>query len=105
MGLFEADFQTSIFTNRVEIKELKARISEQEEQIKSLRRDLAGASAKLSDVQGEMSEKSKRELERNRQLVIDQQRELSDARSQLAKLSEIVEKQTKQLEVVNCEFR
>lgn len=80
-------------------------MTEQDELIKTLRRDLAGASAKLSDVHGEMTEKQKRELERNKQLVLDQQRELSDNRAQMAKLSEIVDKQTKQLESLKMELR
>mgnify|MGYP001810554440 CR=1 FL=1 len=65
---------------------------------------MAGAAAKLSDVQGDMSDKHKRELERNKQLVMDQQRELSDTRSQMAKLSEIVDKQNKQLESLRAEL-
>jgi len=73
--------------------------------VKTLRRDLSGASAKLSDVHGEMTEKQKRELERNKQLVLEQQRELSDNRAQLAKLSEIVDKQTKQLEAIKNELK
>ena len=73
--------------------------------MKTLRRDLSGASAKLSDVHGEMTEKQKRELERNKQLVLEQQRELSDNRAQLAKLSEIVDKQTKQLEAIKNELK
>ena len=72
--------------------------------IKTLRRDLSGASAKLSDVHGEMTEKQKRELERNKQLVLEQQRELSDNRAQMAKLSEIVDKQTKQSELLKTEL-
>lgn len=61
-------------------------------------------SAKLSDAQGEMSEKQKRELEKNRQLVLDQQRELSENRSKMAKMSEIVEKQTKQIETLKTQL-
>ncbi len=65
-----------------------------------MRRDLAGASAKLSDTQGEMTEKQKRELEKNKSLVIEQQKELSVLRQQMAKLSEIIEKQGEQLQNV-----
>ena len=89
---------------KTECSTYKSRLSEQEDLIKMLRRDLAGASAKLSDTHGELSEKQKRELERNRQLVLDQQRELSDSRAHLAKLSEIVDKQTKQLEALKSEL-
>lgn len=82
----------------------KYRLAEQDELIKTLRRDLSGASAKLSDTHGEMSEKQKRELERNKQTVIEQQKELSVTRAQLAKLSEIVDKQTAQLDSVQPEL-
>lgn len=89
---------------RGECQTYKVRLSEQDELIKVLRRDLMSASAKLSDVQGEMTEKQKRELERNKQLVIEQQRELSDNRTQMAKLSEIVDKQTKQIDSLLTEL-
>lgn len=89
---------------RAECQTYKSRLCEQEELIKTLRRDLAGASAKLSDVHGELTEKQKRELERNKQLVIEQQRELSDNRAHMAKLSEIVDKQTKQLDQLRVEL-
>jgi len=82
------------------VRHYRKRVAEQDELIKGLRRDLAGASARLSDTQGEMSEKQKRELEKNRSLVIEQQKELSVLRQQLAKLSEIVEKQAEQAEQV-----
>jgi chromosome segregation ATPase len=94
----------SIDLLRGECATYKQRLIEQDELIRTLRRDLSGASAKLSDVQGELTEKQKRELERNKQLVIEQQRELSDNRAQMAKLSEIVDKQTKQLEALKCEL-
>jgi DNA repair ATPase RecN len=89
---------------RAECTAYKTRISEQDELIKTLRRDLSGASAKLSDCHGEMTEKQKRELERNKQLVSDQQKELSNSRAQLARLSEIVDKQTKQLDTIRPEL-
>ena len=97
--------QKSVETLKSECSTYKFRLSEQDELIKSLRRDLAGASAKLSDTHGEMTDKQKRELEKNRQLILDQQKELSVTRAQLAKLSEIVEKQTKQLDSVNPELK
>lgn len=82
----------------------KVRLAEQDELIKTLRRDLTGASAKLSDIHGEMTDKQKRELERNKLLVVEQQRELSDNRAQMAKLSEIVDKQTRQLDALRVEL-
>ena len=98
------DVQNSIETLSSDCQKYRHRLSEQEELIKTLRRDLAGASAKLSDTHGEMSEKQKRELERHRQLVVEQQKELCVARAQLAKLSEIVERQTERLEAVAPEL-
>lgn len=89
---------------RSECQTYKSKLAEQDDLIRTLRRDLSGASAKLSDVHGELTEKQKRELERNKQLVIEQQRELSDNRAQLAKLSEIVDKQTKQLDTLKTEL-
>jgi hypothetical protein len=73
------------------------RIAEQEEIVKVLRRDLITATAKYSDVQSEISEKQKRELEKSKALIHEQTRELSQSRSQLSKLSEIVESQNKQI--------
>jgi chromosome segregation ATPase len=99
-----ASLNRTVEALRAECQTYKSRISEQDELIRTLRRDLSGASAKLSDVQGELTEKQKRELERNKQLVIEQQRELSDNRGQMAKLSEIVDKQTKQLETLKIEL-
>lgn len=98
-----SNFIFNLFRN--ESEKYKARVDELEVLVKTLRRDLSGASAKLSDVHGEMTEKQKRELERNKQLVLEQQRELSDNRAQLAKLSEIVDKQTKQLEAIKNELK
>ncbi len=83
----------------------KNKIHEQDEIIKTLRLELIGATAKLTDVQGEMTEKQKRELEKNKSLVHEQTRELSDTRSQLVKLSEIVEKQALQIETLKCELK
>lgn len=100
----QQELRQSLDTVSHECKKYKQRLAEQDELIKTLRRDLAGASAKLSDTHGEMSEKQKRELERNKSLVIEQQKELSVTRAQLAKLSEIVERQTEQLEQVSPEL-
>ena len=80
------------------------RIAEQEEIIKVLRRDLITATAKYSDVQSEISEKQKRELEKSRALIHEQTRELSETRSQLSKLSEIVETQTKQITTLKSDL-
>lgn len=81
------------------------RIAEQEEIIKVLRRDLITATAKYSDVQSEMTDKQKRELEKNRALIHEQTRELSDTRGQLSKLSEIVDGQTKQMNTLKSDLQ
>ncbi len=105
VSIVGSNSQKSVDALKSECSTYKLRLNEQDELIKSLRRDLAGASAKLSDTHGEMTEKQKRELEKNRQLILDQQKELGVTRAQLAKLSEIVEKQTKQLDSVNPELK
>ena len=66
--------------------------------IVSLRRDLSGMAARLSDVQGEANEKQKRALEKSEFTIRDQTRELNETRTKLSKLSEIVEKQSTQIE-------
>ncbi|CAF0926556.1 unnamed protein product [Didymodactylos carnosus] len=82
----------------------KARIQEQDQIIISLRRDLSGASARLSDVQGELSEKQKRQLEKNETLIREQTRELGDTRSKLSKLSDIVDKQSHHIELLQTDL-
>jgi hypothetical protein len=83
---------------RAECQMLKQKIIDQDDLISVLRRDLIGATAKLTDVQGEMTDKQKRDLERNKALVNEQTRELAHARSQLSQLSEIIDKQKEQIE-------
>ncbi|CAF5056532.1 unnamed protein product, partial [Rotaria magnacalcarata] len=65
-----ADLSHELFTH-------KSRIQEQEQIIISLRRDLAGMTARLSDVQGELSEKQKRALEKSEFTIRDQTKELN----------------------------
>jgi hypothetical protein len=73
--------------------------------IKILRKDLISVSAKLTDTHSELPEKQKRELERNKILLIEQTRELADNRAKLAKLSEIIDKQNQQVETLKSELR
>lgn len=87
-----------------ECQTYKIRLAEQNEVIKSLRQELMTVSAKMSDVQGELTEKQKQELEKQKKLVIVQQRELSENRSQMAKLSEIIEKQIEKIESLNLDL-
>ncbi|CAF0927876.1 unnamed protein product [Didymodactylos carnosus] len=82
----------------------KSRIQEQDQIIVSLRRDLSGAAARLSDVQGELSEKQKRQIEKNETLIREQTRELGDTRSKLSKLSDIVDKQSRQIESLQTDL-
>ncbi|XP_033764191.1 LOW QUALITY PROTEIN: forkhead-associated domain-containing protein 1-like [Pecten maximus] len=82
---------------RKESTELKSKIQDQEDVVLGLRRDLAGAHARLSDITGELSETQKRENEKNKELLIQRERELTDVRQQLAKLSKIIDKQKDEL--------
>ena len=66
--------------------------------ILGLRQDLSGASARLSDMTGELNERQKEELENNRILIRDQEAELTTQRQQLVKLSELVDKKTAEVE-------
>ena len=82
----------------------KARVQEQEQIILSLRRDLAGMAARLSDVHGELSEKQKHALEKTESTVREQIQELNETRLKLSKLSDIVDKQSGQLDTVQSNF-
>ncbi|XP_038074636.1 forkhead-associated domain-containing protein 1-like isoform X3 [Patiria miniata] len=77
---------------------LKKELQDQQDIILGLRRDLAGAAARLSDMTGELNERQKEELENNRLLVRDQEAELTTQRQQLVKLSELVDKKTAETE-------
>ena len=79
-------------------------MADQDDTIGKLRRDLTSASAKLSDTRGDLTERKKRELERCKQLVIEQQHELAECRSRLVKLSDIVEKQARQIAALNADL-
>ena len=70
-----------------------------------LRKDLAGASARLSDITGEMSESQKREMETNRELLIRRDAEVTELRQQMAKLSKIVDKQKEEVKILEEELR
>ena len=54
------------------------KIAELEEIIRVLRRDLIASTAKYSDVQSEMTEKQKRELEKNRAIIHEQSKEITE---------------------------
>ena len=70
-----------------------------------LRRDLSGASARLSDITGEMSESQKREMETNRELLIRRDAEVTELRQQMAKLSKIIDQQKEEVRSLHEGFR
>ena len=94
-----------LFPPRQENIELKKSVTEQQDVIMGLRKDLAGASARLSDITGEMSESQKREMETNRELLIRRDAEVTELRQQMAKLSKIVDKQKEEVKILEEELR
>jgi hypothetical protein len=60
--------------------------------------------ARLSDVQGELSEKQKQTLEKSELTIREQTKELNDTRLKLSKLSDIVEKQATQMEILQTDL-
>nr|XP_054768394.1 forkhead-associated domain-containing protein 1-like [Lytechinus pictus] len=72
--------------------QLKKEIQDQQDVVLGLRRDLAGASARLSDMRGELSDRQKEEMENQKALIKDQEAELTTQRQQLVKLSELVDR-------------
>lgn len=82
----------------------KSRVQEQEQMIISLRRDLAGMTARLSDVQGELSEKQKQALEKSELTIREQLKELNDTRLKLSKLSDIVDRQSAHIETLQSDL-
>ncbi|XP_051787278.1 forkhead-associated domain-containing protein 1 [Erpetoichthys calabaricus] len=91
------------------LKEELARSQQQslllEDTIACLKRDLAGATARLSDVTGELSEKQKHELEKTRALVVEQRAEMSSLRQKLSMMSDLVEKKDAEMKRVNKELK
>ena len=91
--------------DREENVELKKTVTEQQDVIMGLRRDLAGASARLSDISGEMSESQKQEMEKNRELLCRRDNETTELRQQMAKLSAIIDKQKEDIATLQQELR
>jgi septal ring factor EnvC (AmiA/AmiB activator) len=54
---------------------------------------------------GELSESQKQEIERNKDLLLQRERELMDIRQQLAKLSKIIDKQKDEMKSIECDLR
>ena len=60
---------------------------------------------RLSLGAGELSESQKEEIERHRSLVKQQDHELTECRQQLAKLSNVVDKQSEEIRELNTDMR
>ncbi len=60
--------------------------------------------ARLSDLQGELSEKQKQTLEKSESIIREQTKELNDTRLKLSKLSDIVDKQSTQIESLQSDL-
>lgn len=84
--------------------ELKKEVQDQQDVILGLRRDLAGASARLSDMTGELSDRQKEQMELTKRQVKQQEAELTTQRQQLVKLSELVDSKTKETESLTKEL-
>ncbi|XP_047384017.1 forkhead-associated domain-containing protein 1 isoform X1 [Sciurus carolinensis] len=80
-------------------------ILSQQEVIMRLRKDLNEAHGRMSDLRGELSEKQKRELERNMILVQQQSRELCTLKAKLAQMSNLVEKKDRELKALKDALR
>lgn len=85
-----ADLSQELFT-------YKSRVQEQEQIIISLRRDLSGMTARLSDIQGELTQQQKQSLEKSQMTINEQNKELNETRIKLSKLSDIVDQQSTQI--------
>ncbi|BFZ23626.1 hypothetical protein BsWGS_26664 [Bradybaena similaris] len=83
---------------------LKKEIVDSQNITMALRRDLAGAAARLSDISGEMNESQKQEMERNRELLGQKAAELTDLRQQMVKLSQIIDSQKKEIQRLQGEL-
>lgn len=89
---------------RKENAEVKKHLQEQEDVILGLRKDLAGASARLSDISGELSDGQKQQIEKYKEMVSHKEKEVVEMRQQLAKLSRIIDKQTEELKGMEAEL-
>lgn len=60
--------------------------------------------ARLSDIQGELSEKQKQALEKSQLTIREQTKELNETRLKLSKLSDIVDQQSTQMETLQSDL-
>ncbi|XP_065060933.1 forkhead-associated domain-containing protein 1-like [Rhopilema esculentum] len=82
---------------RKEAGDARRQTNEQSEVVRGLRRDLAGASARLSDITGELDDTQKQKIEELQTRIVKQDEELFVQRKQLTELSALLEKQKKEL--------
>ena len=83
---------------RREAAQAKKEAEGQNDVVQALRRDLAGASARMSDMAGELSDKQKQRLEEYAEKIRLQDDELAAQRKQLVQLSALVDEQRKEID-------
>ena len=85
------------FFFRREATQAKKEAESQGDVVQALRRDLAGAAARMSDMAGELSDKQKQKLEQYEERILEQDTELEEQRKQLVQLSALVDEQQKEI--------
>ena len=83
--------------SRREAAQAKKEAESQGDVVQALRRDLAGAAARMSDMAGELSDKQKQKLEQYEERILEQDTELEEQRKQLVQLSALVDEQQKEI--------
>lgn len=83
--------------SRREAAQAKKEAESQGDVVQALRRDLAGAAARMSDMAGELSDKQKQKLEQYEERILEQDNELEQQRKQLVQLSALVDEQQKEI--------
>ncbi|XP_041377667.1 forkhead-associated domain-containing protein 1-like isoform X2 [Gigantopelta aegis] len=89
---------------RRENLDMKKQYQDSQDVIMGLRRDLSGASARLSDITGELSETQKQEMEQKRELLQQKERDLVELRQQMAKLTKIIDKQKEEMKSLEANY-
>ncbi|XP_022340674.2 forkhead-associated domain-containing protein 1-like isoform X1 [Crassostrea virginica] len=85
---------------RKENSDLKNTLQSRDDLILGLRKDLAGAHARLSDITGELSESQKQDMEKHKEKLVQREREIEGLRLQMAKLSKIIDKQKDEIKTL-----
>ena len=86
-----------LIISRREAAQAKKEAESQGDVVQALRRDLAGAAARMSDMAGELSDKQKQKLEQYEERILEQDTELEEQRKQLLQLSALVDEQQKEI--------